>query len=62
MGSKNYRLLIFLGLIAFVWNGCKPDEDVVPDTFTGAKVLIANQGNFGWEKVRFPSTMKSLKR
>ena len=48
MGSKNYRLLIFLGLIAFVWNGCKPDEDVVPDTFTGAKVLIANQGNFGW--------------
>ncbi|MGY8847589.1 MAG: hypothetical protein ACKVLH_09555, partial [Bacteroidia bacterium] len=48
MGSKNYRLLIILGLIAFVWNGCKPDEEDLPDTFTGAKVLIANQGNFGW--------------
>ena len=48
MGSKIYRLLIILGLIAFVWNGCKPDEEDLPDTFTGAKVLIANQGNFGW--------------
>jgi len=48
MGSKNYRLLIIFCLLAFVWNGCKPDEEVLPDTFTGAKVLIANEGNFGW--------------
>lgn len=48
MGAKNYRLLIIFCLLAFVWNGCKPDEEVLPDTFTGTKVLIANQGNFGW--------------
>jgi YVTN family beta-propeller protein len=48
MGAKNYRLLIVLCLIAFIFNGCKSDEEVLPDVFSGSQVLVANQGNFGW--------------
>jgi len=48
MGTKNYRLLVVLSLIAFIFNGCKPDEEVLPDVFSGSQVLMANQGNFGW--------------
>lgn len=48
MGAKNYRLLVVLSLIVFIFNGCKPDEEVLPDAFSGSPVFIANQGNFGW--------------
>jgi hypothetical protein len=50
MATKGSSLLAILVLFfSFSWSGCKSDEEeVIPETFRGAKVLIANQGNFGW--------------
>lgn len=44
------NLLFTLLLLTFLLSqGCKPDEEITPPgTFSGAQVLIANQGNFGW--------------
>ena len=44
--SLLFPLLLFTVLLSY---SCKPDEEEVePETHSGSKVLIANQGNFGW--------------